>query len=392
MEDIATAAGLHGEAGADTLNGGGGKDWLDGGPGADLIIGGGGWDCLDYSLRTAPLLVTPDGLAPDDGESTEADHVADIWLILGGSAGDELRAAATGGYLQGRDGDDELHGGPGVDYLDGGNGVDSLRGEAGGDTLDGSAGDDGLAGGDGSDRLIDGPGAGVVNGDGGNDQVVAGSGADRMHGGPGYDYADYSARTAPVVISMAGGASGEAGEGDLLGADFEAARGGEGADTLTGGPSHEELWGNGGDDDLHGLGGYDSFIAGSGNDRVYARDGVTEHVNCGPGYDEVVADRHDMVYDCESVQRPTDPVPPPPSPAPPPPFAASSPGESAAAATLPTMRPNLTSGSRAKAPHPPDTTPPLISVTRRVVPGRGHASLPVRIGCPDSELRGSPAT
>lgn len=391
------AAKLHGDAGADMLAGGAGNDLLDGGTGADTVAGGAGYDRLDYSLRAAPLLVTPDGLAPDDGEAGEGDRVAaDVEYVLGGSAQDDLTVSAAGGRLEGRNGDDELRGGLGLDLLYGGNGSDTVGGGAGADTLDGSAGDDDLSGGDGVDRLSDGLGTDLVSGGGGDDRLIAGSGADHLRGGPGYDHVDYTARLAPLVITLEGRA-GEVGEGDVLDPDIEGARGGGGADTITGSAASDYLAGYGGNDVIDGLGGIDAISAGSGNDRVSARDGVADQVSCGSGDDVVQADLGDLVQtDCESIQRPMAPSAPAPSApapsaptpsAPPPVPAAPTPAPAPIAPTLAAPRPVAAPSPKAKAPRAPDTTPPVVSVARDVA-GHGHASLPISVRCPESELDG----
>jgi hypothetical protein len=44
--------------------------------------------------------------------------------------------------------------------------------------------------------------------------------------------------------------------------------------------------------------------AGTGNDRIAARDGTRDTIRCGPGRDTVVADRKDVVaWNCERVRR-----------------------------------------------------------------------------------------
>ena len=58
------------------------------------------------------------------------------------------------------------------------------------------------------------------------------------------------------------------------------------ADTIEGTP----LWG----DVIQGL---------AGNDRIHANDGHSDRVNCGPGHDEVWADRTDRLTACETVHR-----------------------------------------------------------------------------------------
>lgn len=47
----------------------------------------------------------------------------------------------------------------------------------------------------------------------------------------------------------------------------------------------------------------DVILAGAGNDKVHANDGHTDRVSCGPGRDEVWADRSDKLSGCERVHR-----------------------------------------------------------------------------------------
>jgi hypothetical protein len=62
------------------------------------------------------------------------------------------------------------------------------------------------------------------------------------------------------------------------------------------------LRGGAGNDWLAGGAGQDTFRAGAGNDAIDAVDGARDVVVCGPGYDQVTADRADVVArDCESV-------------------------------------------------------------------------------------------
>ena len=56
----------------------------------------------------------------------------------------------------------------------------------------------------------------MLTGGEGNDVLDGGGGADTLGGGEGYDLADYSARTAPVSLTLDGAANdGEAGEQDF---------------------------------------------------------------------------------------------------------------------------------------------------------------------------------
>ena len=83
-----------------------------------------------------------------------------------------------------------------------------------------------------------------------------------------------------------------------------------GRDKLIGEGGRDVLIGGGGKDDLHGDGGRDSFnirdgepVRANGRDRIYARDGHRDEINCGAGRDLAVVDKaEDGVYDCEVVR------------------------------------------------------------------------------------------
>jgi hypothetical protein len=52
------------------------------------------------------------------------------------------------------------------------------------------------------------------------------------------------------------------------------------------------------------MAGRDSVSAGAGNDSIDARDGYRDVIDCGSGFDRVVADSLDRVAtNCERVQR-----------------------------------------------------------------------------------------
>lgn len=172
---------ISGGAGNDTIIGGGGNDSLggaegddilDGGGGADSIVGGPGNDTVDYSARTANLVIKQDQAA-GDGEAGENDFVnADIETIWGGSGNDLIEAGNVP---------------TGVNAVFGYNGNDTLRGLAGNDSLTGGIGDDVLEGGDGNDFLYGGSGRDILIGGNGNDRLNGGKGIDRMYGNNGND-------------------------------------------------------------------------------------------------------------------------------------------------------------------------------------------------------------
>lgn len=181
---------LVGSGAANDLYGGPGDDRLDGGLGGDVLDGGPGFDIVDYSARTGPLSVTLNQFGPpDDGEVGEGDRVLPTSnMILGGSGHDFVctcgsnleneRYGAAGG-----EGNDNLGGGFRDDTFRGGPGDDTLYGSNGHDILDGGAGNDSLRGLEG-DLLDGGTGADVI--------------ASAFIGG----FADYSARVAPVTVTL----------------------------------------------------------------------------------------------------------------------------------------------------------------------------------------------
>jgi uncharacterized repeat protein (TIGR01451 family) len=154
----------------------------------------------------------------------------------------ELPAPPCANVQRGTLQDDVLVGTPFGDALYGLRGRDLLRGDDGDDCLSGGAGDD------------------VVDGDGGNDRISGGDGRDRLIGGTGNDR--------------------------ILG--------GKKSDQIDAGP---------GDDQIVPGTGRDHVRAGSGNDVIDARDASRDVVDCGPGTDQVRADRRDVLRHCEQVVR-----------------------------------------------------------------------------------------
>jgi hemolysin type calcium-binding protein len=138
---------ISGGPGNDLLEGGGGdttgrydsiangaslgiyNDVLDGGPGADTLEGGGGgYDRADYSMRSAPLTITLDGVA-NDGEAGEGDNVEpDVEDVRAGSGDDVLIGDSGPNALEGGEGNDLIDGRGGYqDLADGGDGNDVLK-------------------------------------------------------------------------------------------------------------------------------------------------------------------------------------------------------------------------------------------------------------------------
>ena len=145
-----------------------------------------------------------------------------------------------------------ISGGAGDDVLTGGSGIDILNGGADADRLDGGGGND------------------TVNGDSGDDTFLAGSGAtgnDIFNGGTGIDLADYSSRSASLLLSVDGVANdGAPPEADNIKVDVENVTGGSGNDALLGGAPANVLTGGGGEDSLDGEAANDVLDGGLGND------------------------------------------------------------------------------------------------------------------------------
>jgi Ca2+-binding RTX toxin-like protein len=75
-------------------------------------------------------------------------------------------------------------------------------------------------------------------------------------------------------------------------------RGGRGQDTVSGGPGNDRLFARAHRDPFT-----DTLNGDEGDDRILVRDGQSDVVNCGAGFDRVVADRTDTVAaDCEAVR------------------------------------------------------------------------------------------
>ena len=259
---------LYGRAGADQVDGGGGDDVLFSGPGADVYVGGDGQDIADYSASAVALTVSI-GDGANDGAAGEGDDVqADVEVVRGGSA------------------------------------VDQLTGDGGANVLDGRGGADDL------------------DGAGGDDTLVGGTGGDTFAGGAGIDLVDYHGVSSPVTASIGDGPNdGTGGEGDDIGGDVENIAGTSGNDQLTGDGSANGLYGDLGDDYLAGGGGTDilkgqngadriaggaesdAVKAGRGDDTVHVEgdDPSVDTVRCSDGADKVFADAADTLdADCEN--------------------------------------------------------------------------------------------
>ena len=85
---------------------------------------------------------------------------------------------------------------------------------------------------------------------------------------------------------------------------FDELRGGPGGDRLIGGPDGDRLIGGPGRDEFN-TGPRGHVTGAEGVDRIRARDGAQDLIQCGPGFDVVVVDRvEDGIFDCERIVEP----------------------------------------------------------------------------------------
>jgi Ca2+-binding RTX toxin-like protein len=279
---------LEDAGGDDALSGGNGNDLLNGGPGGDTLAGGAGLnfftDGETVSGASYPPTLSIDNLGMLHFDGTDAHERVALWanaardfiVWIDGATYLVYREWAHGGFaFAGNGGNDvcrvdaaldvrtDMNGGLGNDTLVGGAGADRMiENNPGNDRLLGNGGSDTLAGGDGDDTL-----------DGG-------AGADRMLGGGGRDTADYSSRTAPLLINQADDdnpTDGELREADHVAEDIERVLGGSGNDRFIGnhlnnaylgGDGNDTMSGAGGADALQGQGGHDVIVGGAGNDYL----------------------------------------------------------------------------------------------------------------------------
>jgi RTX calcium-binding nonapeptide repeat (4 copies) len=230
--------------------------------------------------------------------------------LTGGDGDDQLIATGeTASLFTGGPGDDRMTGGTGADVFFEGpaaNGSDVMEGDArdtvsyrqrtinihadlAGDADDGEApeqdrigtGIGRLLGGFSHDRLAGGPGPDLLMGFGGSDALLGGGGDDQLIAG-------LQRTREPTNDRLYGGR----GRDDL--------HGGGGNDLIVGGQGADSLFGRYGRDALQGGPGRDIFSGGPGNDRSFARDRLSEPVDCGGGFDRVRHDAVDLLTrDCE---------------------------------------------------------------------------------------------
>ena len=221
----------------------------------------------DMGDRILDSLALPGSVDAGDGDDTIKPLGAGPFTLIGGAGNDTL---AGGG------GNDMLNGGSGDDALDGGGGDDTLNGASGNDTLNGGTGNDTLDGLDGDDTFV--MTASSLN-------PVA-DGADLVRGGGGNDVADYNARETPLSLTLDGQANdGAPGEGDNL-VDLHGVTGGKGDDTIGGSDGPDVLHGGLGSDTIDGAGEADAIYGDAGNDTIGGGTG-NDKVLGGPDNDTI---------------------------------------------------------------------------------------------------------
>jgi hypothetical protein len=234
-------------------------------------------------------------------------------------------AAGHSVRLYGEDGDDDLESDGSSDLLDGGPGNDDLTPDD-----DESGPGDVVVGGPGIDTLQTGNPTGTLGPIAVSFDGAANDGYPGEADNYGTDLENLSATSASPSITFVGNDGPNVVQLRSESADTVAGLGGDdlidganGNDVLDGGAGNDTIYGGGNDDTIVGGPGLDSlsgegsasgfFISVAGNDRIDARDGVAEQINCGPGADSAILDALDVVPQdpgslCESVDRGAAPV------------------------------------------------------------------------------------
>jgi Ca2+-binding RTX toxin-like protein len=240
---------LDGAAGNDTLIGGDGNDTLQGQLGSNELFGNAGNDTAAFDKLIEGTYENPVTL------SVSLDDVANDGLIEKGFTPTHSNVHADIENVRGSKINNHIVGNSLANVLEGGGGNDSIEGGGGDDTLDG------------------------------------GAGADLLDGGAGQDRVDYSARTAPLIITLgpSTGGSGELREGDKISTNVEQVLGGSGNDYIIGNKYNNILVGNGGKDTLSGNSGSDALFGGGGNDKLYGGAG-NDYLEGGSGNDTLSGD------------------------------------------------------------------------------------------------------
>jgi Ca2+-binding RTX toxin-like protein len=294
------------------------------GPGADTVAVGGqvgeitddvGPDASDdrYTITSTSISV-PSTIAAEDGDDIVQTADPDI-TVQGGPGND----TPTGpGQLDGGAGNDALKPTLAAQVVDGGSGIDRISYEglspvenllleqsdattvlvsdlSGGAAVAQQRVEQ-VEGGPGNDTLIGTDGADVLSGGLGNDTLQGRGGADTLDGGPGFNTVSYVEAGGGVVVDLAAGTGGPAGEVDGL-SSFAGVIGSAGADNVTGTALTERFELGPGDDFVSAGAGNDVILGGPGNDALRS----------GPGTD-VVDGQGDVDSALYDERGPAEPV------------------------------------------------------------------------------------
>jgi hypothetical protein len=230
-------------------------------------------------------------------------------FLTAGDGSDEITVIAPPGApgdsnMDGDDGGVDAAG-DGGDVLTGGGMRDFIGGDGGVDVLFGGEGDDSLAPGRGNAERADaGPGDDTISfraGDGTDELLEGGEGFDRMALSGDSSALNPIASAFALDLAAATLRQTAGAEGSASVPGFESLSGGSAMLTVAGTDGHNNLSTGSLDDLVDPRGGPDRVRTGAGADRVMARDGFTDRVECGPDSDSVVADQFDELIACESV-------------------------------------------------------------------------------------------
>jgi Ca2+-binding RTX toxin-like protein len=258
------------------------------------------WQLVATALLAAALFAVASAVAATQTGTNGDDK------LRGSEQSDSIDAGAGDDYVAGLGGDDTLNGGPDSDSIDGGAGNDKVYGgsaEYGGQGLGryiDNPGKELLLGGDGNDLVLANACIqkgcsgdtyialdSTLEGNAGDDVVTGGNQDDVITGGDGHD----------TLTGLAGNDRLDGGTGD------DRVDGGAGNDVLRGGAGSDTLDGGDGNDRMIGGSGQNLLMGGAGNDRFSVRNGKRDRVDCGPGKDQVSADKRDVLRHCERVRR-----------------------------------------------------------------------------------------
>jgi hypothetical protein len=161
-----------------------------------------------------------------------------------------------------------------------------------------------MDGGSNDDTLLGGAEPDTVRGGPGDDVLGLGGGADDLRGDDGTDsvrIVGFSAGDAIRISLDDKTDDGRRSDGANVHADVEDVEGGSSDETVTGTSGRNVISTGAGSDVIDGLGGFDDISAGVGVDHVSSRDGLSDRVDCGDGFDSVIADTLDFLTECDQL-------------------------------------------------------------------------------------------